>query len=101
MLRGLSSTPSIVLPESKRMCGISGWFLKPGIQFEVSHLESMAEAIDHRGPDDRGYFVDNDRGVAFAHNRLSIIDLSSAGHPAMISGDWNFVLNYHAEVYNI
>src|SRR6266404_6378668 len=82
------------------MCGISGWFLKSGNKFDVSHLEAMAEAIDHRGPDDRGYFVDNERGIAFAHNRLSIIDLSSAGHQPMISEDGNFVLNYTGELYN-
>src|SRR5712691_3341487 len=82
------------------MCGISGWFLKSGNKFDVSHLEAMAGAIDHRGPDDRGYFVDNERGVAFAHNRLSIIDLSSAGHQPMISEDGNFVLDYNGEIYN-
>ncbi len=82
------------------MCGISGWFLRSGTQFEVSHLEAMAESIDHRGPDDRGYFVDKERGVALAHNRLSIIDLSSAGHQPMISEDGNFVLNYNGEIYN-
>src|SRR6266446_2588997 len=82
------------------MCGISGWFLRSGTQFEVSHLEAMAESIDHRGPDDRGYFVDKERGVARAHNSLSIIDLSSAGHQPMISEDGNFVLNYNGEIYN-
>lgn len=82
------------------MCGISGWFLKRGAHFEISHLAAMAEAINHRGPDDRGYFVDNERGVALAHNRLSIIDLSPAGHQPMISEDGNFVLNYNGEIYN-
>lgn len=82
------------------MCGISGWSLKRGADLELSQLEAMAEAINHRGPDDRGYFVDSERGIGFAHNRLSIIDLSSAGHQPMISEDGNFVLNYNGELYN-
>jgi asparagine synthase (glutamine-hydrolysing) len=63
-------------------------------------LSSMADAIAHRGPDDRGYFADEKRGIAFAHNRLSIIDLSSAGHQPMISEDGNTVLVYNGELYN-
>ena len=60
----------------------------------------MADRIGHRGPDDRGYYSDQKHGVAFAHNRLSIIDLSSAGHQPMISDDGNLVLNYNGELYN-
>jgi asparagine synthase (glutamine-hydrolysing) len=82
------------------MCGISGWFLKPDKQRDAADLQAMAEAIQHRGPDDRGYYVDRDRGVAFAHNRLSIIDLSSAGHQPMSSDDGSFVLCYNGELYN-
>lgn len=82
------------------MCGISGWFLKRGGTRGHTDLRSMADRIDHRGPDDRGYYFDRERGVAFAHNRLSIIDLSAAGHQPMISEDGNFVLNYNGELYN-
>jgi asparagine synthase (glutamine-hydrolysing) len=82
------------------MCGISGWFLKRGASRDDSHLVAMARAIEHRGPDDLGYFYDRDRGVAFAHNRLSIIDLSAAGHQPMASEDCRFVLNYNGELYN-
>lgn len=60
----------------------------------------MADAIAHRGPDDRGYFVDERRSIAFAHNRLSIIDLTSAGHQPMISEDGNTVVVYNGELYN-
>jgi asparagine synthase (glutamine-hydrolysing) len=76
------------------MCGISGWFLKQGISRDDAHLVAMADAIEHRGPDDRGYFYDRGRGVAFAHNRLSIIDLSPAGHQPMTSQVGRFVLNF-------
>jgi asparagine synthase (glutamine-hydrolysing) len=82
------------------MCGISGWFTKNGEGYDASHLLAMAQAIAHRGPDDRGHFIDSARGVALAHNRLSIIDLSPAGHQPMTSADGNYVLIYNGELYN-
>lgn len=82
------------------MCGISGWFLEHGGSRDDAHLFAMADAIEHRGPDDRGYFYDRERGVAFAHNRLSIIDLSAAGHQPMTSEDGRFALSYNGELYN-
>jgi asparagine synthase (glutamine-hydrolysing) len=82
------------------MCGISGWFLKRDERLDGSHLVAMSEAIAHRGPDDRGYFFDDERGIALAHNRLSIIDLSVAGHQPMSSEDGKFVLIYNGELYN-
>jgi asparagine synthase (glutamine-hydrolysing) len=82
------------------MCGISGWFLKRESSRDDSQLVAMADAIEHRGPDDRGYFHDRERRVAFAHNRLSIIDLSPAGHQPMASEEGGFVLSYNGELYN-
>jgi asparagine synthase (glutamine-hydrolysing) len=82
------------------MCGISGWFLKQSVARVDSDLFAMADCIEHRGPDDRGYYFDRERGVAFAHNRLSIIDLSGAGHQPMTSEDGRFVLSYNGELYN-
>lgn len=82
------------------MCGISGWYLKCRGTYGEPELARMADAIAHRGPDDRGYYVDMERGVGLAHNRLSIIDLSSAGHQPMSSEDGNFVLIYNGELYN-
>jgi asparagine synthase (glutamine-hydrolysing) len=82
------------------MCGISGWFLKQSVARVDSDLFAMADCIEHRGPDDRGYYFDRERGVAFAHNRLSIIDLSGAGHQPMTSEDGHFVLSYNGELYN-
>ena len=60
----------------------------------------MADALAHRGPDDRGYYTDESRGIALAHNRLSIIDLSAAGHQPMLSEDGGTVLVYNGELYN-
>ncbi len=82
------------------MCGISGWFLRDGVTRDDSHLIAMADRIDHRGPDDRGYYFDRERGVAFAHNRLSIIDLSALGHQPMVSEDGRYALTYNGELYN-
>src|SRR5690242_7218025 len=82
------------------MCGISGWFLKRQASGDESQLIAMADAIAHRGPDDRGYFHDAAGRVAFAHNRLSIIDLSSAGHQPMVNDDGSVVLSYNGELYN-
>lgn len=82
------------------MCGISGWYLRDGETRDESQLEAASQTISHRGPDDYGMFVDRDRGIALAHNRLSIIDLTSAGHQPMKSEDGQFVLNYNGELYN-
>lgn len=82
------------------MCGICGWLLTEGRRRDSAQLSAMADAIAHRGPDDRGYFVDEDRGLALAHNRLSIIDLSSAGHQPMMGDDGSTVLVYNGELYN-
>jgi len=60
----------------------------------------MAATIVHRGPDDEGFWVDNEAGVGFAHRRLSIVDLSPAGHQPMLSADGRYVLTYNAEIYN-
>ena len=58
----------------------------------------MAAAIAHRGPDDEGFFTDGP--VGFGHSRLSIIDLSDAGHQPMTTADGRFTLSYNGEVYN-
>jgi asparagine synthase (glutamine-hydrolysing) len=45
----------------------------------------MAEVLRHRGPDDQGVWADSRGGVALGHRRLSILDLSTAGHQLMFS----------------
>src|SRR5215469_5561707 len=82
------------------MCGISGWLLTPDQRRSEQELVAMADAIAHRGPDDRGYFLDHARGVALSNNRLSIIDLTQAGHQPMLSEDGDKVLVYNGELYN-
>ena len=85
------------------MCGISG-FLTPDRTLSTDTLRqtvfAMAQTLRHRGPDDRGEWVDQEAGVALGHRRLSIIDLSPLGHQPMISAGGRFVLIYNGEVYN-
>ncbi len=80
------------------MCGIAGYLgstPNPNIC-----LNKMAEAINHRGPDNLGNWVDESEGIGFAHARLSILDLSSAGHQPMHSVSKNFVMIFNGEIYN-
>lgn len=61
---------------------------------------AMAQRLAHRGPDDSGVWLDEQAGLALAHRRLSIIDLSAAGHQPMVSPCGRYVLNYNGEIYN-
>lgn len=84
------------------MCGIVGIHVpdhsSPAeLRAEVTR---MAAALQHRGPDDAGAWVAEDRGVALAHRRLSIIDLSEAGHQPMASRSGRFTLVFNGEIYN-
>ena len=58
----------------------------------------MTDVIAHRGPDGEGHWIDGN--ISFGHRRLSIIDLSPAGHQPMISSDQRYVLTYNGEIYN-
>lgn len=81
------------------MCGIDG-ILWTGAESGdcLATVMRMNAALAHRGPDDEGTFAD--RGVALGHRRLSIIDLSSAGHQPMTSADGRFTVVYNGEIYN-
>ena len=81
------------------MCGIAGfWNVRGGADKTLA--ERMALQIKHRGPDDAGVWGDDEAGVTLAHRRLSIIDLSPAGHQPMTSPCGRFVLVYNGEIYN-
>lgn len=82
------------------MCGIAGWYLGEGKSRDLSELAAMSESIAHRGPDDRGNFVDQAAGLALAHLRLSIIDLSAGGHQPMASDDGGVIIAFNGELYN-
>ncbi|SBT09346.1 Asparagine synthetase [Candidatus Propionivibrio aalborgensis] len=85
------------------MCGIAGLFPsdRPGcVESLARHARAMADAIVHRGPDDSGIWEDALSGIALAHRRLSILDLSSAGHQPMHSSGGRYVLVFNGEIYN-
>ena len=58
----------------------------------------MTDVQAHRGPDDEGFFLHN--SVGLGHRRLSILDLSPAGHQPMASADGRYVIVYNGEIYN-
>jgi asparagine synthase (glutamine-hydrolysing) len=60
----------------------------------------MAATMAHRGPDDNGVWVSPDAHVALAHRRLSIIDISDAGHQPMFGMDQRSVIVFNGELYN-
>jgi asparagine synthase (glutamine-hydrolysing) len=60
----------------------------------------MGDSLEHRGPDVGACWFDEGAGVAFGHRRLSIVDLSPAGHQPMTSADGRFVIVYNGEIYN-
>ncbi len=80
------------------MCGITGIFHLDGKPASSKVVQSMADAILHRGPDAEGIWCD--KQIAFGHRRLAIIDLSAAGHQPMASRDGRFIVCYNGEVYN-
>ena len=85
------------------MCGIVGFWRNTSDQttdwLEETAL-TMANTLVHRGPDDSGTWVDPGIGIAFGHRRLSIIDVSKAGHQPMVSSDGRYVITYNGEIYN-
>jgi asparagine synthase (glutamine-hydrolysing) len=83
------------------MCGIAGyWRSKREDEDPLELLKRMGEAIAYRGPDDSGFFFDSAAGVGFVHRRLSILDLSSAGHQPMHSASGRYIIIFNGEVYN-
>jgi len=85
------------------MCGFTGYIdTQNSSNSEKMHsiLSAMGDTIAYRGPDDKGTWADPKTGVALAHRRLSIIDLSSAGHQPMISASKRYVIIYNGEIYN-
>ena len=80
------------------MCGIAGLIHLDGAPASPVALKTMTDAIIHRGPDGEGQWIDGNVGIG--HRRLSIIDLSAAGHQPMLSADGRYVLSYNGELYN-
>ena len=83
------------------MCGFAGFIDCRG-QGDAGLVHSMAETLIHRGPDDEGVECFNHEGtiVGLGFRRLSIIDLSPAGHQPMVSSDGLCQVMLNGEVYN-
>jgi asparagine synthase (glutamine-hydrolysing) len=83
------------------MCGLTG-FLRAGPLGSASAewLRRMSDCLQHRGPDAGGTWLDDAAGVALAHRRLAIIELSAAGAQPMHSASARFVIVYNGEIYN-
>ncbi len=79
------------------MCGIAGVV---GQRADEGTLRAMADALRHRGPDDQGFWIEEQSRVGLAHRRLAIVDLSACGHQPMHSADGRWVLSYNGEIYN-
>ncbi len=84
------------------MCGIAGILAAPDRPraIEAGTIRRMGQAIAHRGPDDHGEWIDAERGIALAHRRLAVVDLSAAGHQPMASYCGRYVVAYNGEIYN-
>lgn len=85
------------------MCGIAG-FLTGASGASSGELgtvsAAMGASLQYRGPDDHGVWIDEDAGVALVHRRLSIVDLSPAGHQPMVSANGRYIIIYNGEVYS-
>ncbi|MDC0055080.1 asparagine synthase (glutamine-hydrolyzing) [Pseudomonadota bacterium] len=84
------------------MCGFTGF-----IHFDQTRNHNLEEiivpmthAINHRGPDDYGIWVDEEINVALGHRRLAVLDLSESGKQPMHSQNNNYVIVFNGEIYN-
>ena len=83
------------------MCGIAGIIFRRSERKEEARnkVELLADAIKHRGPDDRGFHIEPDNTVAFVNQRLAIVDIAG-GHQPMYSEDGKVGIVFNGEVYN-
>lgn len=85
------------------MCGLVGFLggdASYGQMGDEAMLKRMADAIRYRGPDDEGYWCDTDHRIGFGHRRLSVVDLSPAGHQPMQLDSNRYVIVFNGEIYN-
>lgn len=80
------------------MCGIAGIFNLNQEKAQLSLIQSLTSALNHRGPDGEGFF--SEENVALGHKRLAILDLSEKGHQPMHSGNNEWVIVFNGCIYN-
>jgi asparagine synthase (glutamine-hydrolysing) len=83
------------------MCGIGG-IINSGLGRDAleQRLLAMQRSLRHRGPDDEGLFIASDGATGLVNTRLSILDLSAAGHQPMASADGRYHVVFNGEIYN-
>src|SRR5262245_10308987 len=83
------------------MCAIAGIFNYGSAPTDDQAIACrMRDTMTHRGPDDSGLYQSTDRRVVLAHRRLSIVDLSPAGHQPMTNEDGTIWITFNGEIYN-
>lgn len=83
------------------MCGLAGFVVPGGMSAEEGRYAAiMADRLRDRGPDAHGLWCDSSAGYAVGHRRLSVLDLSSAGHQPMISSSGRWIIAFNGEIYN-
>jgi asparagine synthase (glutamine-hydrolysing) len=84
------------------MCGITGIIKQK--KFELLELKHITDSLTHRGPDDAGYDIFNSNSHSYfcglGQRRLSIVDLSQAGHQPMCNEDKRYWITFNGEIYN-
>src|SRR5580658_4829511 len=84
------------------MCGINGIYAyhRTADDIDRAELVRTRDQMAARGPDGSGEWIAQDQRVAFAHRRLSIIDLSETGAQPMTSADGRLTVTFNGEIYN-
>ena len=82
------------------MCGLAGFLGSDSQRHDASLLKKMTDTLTHRGPDDAGYWHEPEQLINLGHRRLSIVDLSPAGHQPMSSPSSRYVIAFNGEIYN-
>ena len=86
------------------MCGLIGLYLNNSVNFEerffTSILNNMTNVLQHRGPDNKGIYVNNEDKLGLGFQRLSILDLKSSANQPMLSKNKDWVIVFNGEIYN-
>lgn len=82
------------------MCGFAGVYSVNQNSLNSEILSKMSQKLAHRGPDDSGIWIDDSGTVGLAHQRLAVVDLTSAGHQPMQSSSNRFTIVFNGEIYN-
>src|SRR3972149_3513148 len=84
------------------MCGITGGWWRQPLNNAEKKMNDALHKLQHRGPNDQGFelFIASSGLIALGHTRLSIIDLTSAGHQPMTTRDGRYSIFFNGEIYN-